>query len=222
MGGKVSFWHDVWCDTRPMALVYPSLFNAYDLKLGKVNEDINPLHNVILHTDYKDKYYKNLIPLGLKYDELLPWGGKITSESLRFFSPIVIWTKFTSTQYKHDLLFSAFVDYYKAWLLLMEQAVEETDVSQICLNREAQHKYLTWRTVKDPGYRVLKKLIGESMSKDLVRNFLFSGVNTLGRNTFLDYFPEYRCEDGTINEKRSMNGKSFETRPWDTGGEFVG
>lgn len=97
------------------------------------------MHDVIIRRDYKEKYYKSLMPLGLKYAEvlkkkemlsttilsqshvdfntdfmqLLPWGGKLTSESLRFFSPIVIWTKFTSSQYKHDVLYSAFMDYYK-------------------------------------------------------------------------------------------------------------
>lgn len=46
--------------------------------------------------------------------QLLPWGGKITSESLKFFSPIVIWTIFESTEHNHHVLHSAFVDYYKA------------------------------------------------------------------------------------------------------------
>lgn len=45
--------------------------------------------------------------------QLFPWGGKLTSESLQFFSPVVIWTKFTTSQYRHDDLYSAFVDYYK-------------------------------------------------------------------------------------------------------------
>lgn len=56
----------------------------------------------------------------------------------------------------------------------------------------------------------------------MVRNFLFDGVDTQGSKSFLDYFPEYRCEDGTINEKRSMMGKSFESRPWNSEGEFIG
>lgn len=30
----------------------------------------------------------------------------------------------------------------------MDQAVEETDVSQIMCNCEAQHRYLTWRAEK--------------------------------------------------------------------------
>nr|XP_043628325.1 phytochromobilin:ferredoxin oxidoreductase, chloroplastic [Erigeron canadensis] len=184
--------------------------------------DLNPLHDVMDETHYKEKYYKSLIPLGLKYAELLPWGGKLTSESLKFFSPIVIWTKFSSSHEKHDILFSAFKDYYKAWLSLMDQATEETNASQITLNLEAQHRYLTWRAQKDPGYHLLKRLIGESLAKDVVKEFLFNGVNELGNKTFLDYFPEYEREDGSINEKRSIVGKSFENRPWDARGVFIG
>lgn len=36
----------------------------------------------------------------------------------------------------------------QAWLELMDEAVEEKDVPQILHNREAQHKYLTWRAEK--------------------------------------------------------------------------
>lgn len=184
--------------------------------------DLNPLHDVISNKDYKDKYYKKLIPLGLKYAELLPWGGKITSESMRFFSPIVIWTKFSSSQDNYNVLYSAFMEYYKAWLELMDQAEEETDVSRISCNQKAQHRYLTWRDQKDPGHQLLKKLVGETGAEDLMRNFLFHGVKELGSNTFLDYFPEYKSEDGTINLKRSMVGKSYENRPWDGKGDFIG
>ncbi|KAL7609588.1 phytochromobilin:ferredoxin oxidoreductase, chloroplastic isoform X1 [Lactuca sativa] len=184
--------------------------------------DLNPLHDVINETHYKEKYYKNLIPLGVKYSELLPWGGKLTSESLKFFSPIVIWTKFSSSQENHNILFSAFKDYYKAWLNLMDHAIEETDHSQISLNLEAQHRYLTWRAQKDPGFHVLKRLIGETHAKDVVKKFLFSGVKDLGNKTFLDYFPEYESKNGSIIEKRSIIGKSFEKRPWNTRGVFIG
>lgn len=45
--------------------------------------------------------------------QLLPWGGKLTSESIKFFSPIVIWTKFSSSKSKHEVLYSAFMEYYK-------------------------------------------------------------------------------------------------------------
>ncbi|KAL8480021.1 hypothetical protein ACS0TY_026815 [Phlomoides rotata] len=184
--------------------------------------DLNPLHDVTNQQDYKKKYYKHLIPLGLKYAELLPWGGKITTESMKFFSPIVIWTKFPSSYEKHHLLYSAFKEYLKSWLELMDQASGETDVSQVMVNIEAQHRYLTWRAEKDPGHQVLRRVAGETLAKELVRSFLFNGVDELGNKTFIDYFPEYECDDGTINQKRSMIGKSFESRPWNTRGEFIG
>ncbi|PIN01987.1 Phytochromobilin:ferredoxin oxidoreductase [Handroanthus impetiginosus] len=184
--------------------------------------DLNPLHDVINQQNYKEKYYKHLIPLGIKYAELLPWGGKITSESIKFFSPIVMWSKFPSSQQKHHVLYSAFKDYLKSWLELMDQASGETDVSQTMFNLEAQHRYLTWRAEKDPGHQVLRRLVGETHAKEIIRSFLFNGVDDLGTKTFIDYFPEYRCDDGTINQKRSMIGKSFESRPWDTRGEFIG
>lgn len=184
--------------------------------------DLNPLYDTRTQRDYKEKYYLKLLPLGRKYAELLPWGDKITSESLSFFSPIVIWTKFATSQTKHDVLFSAFRDYFKAWLELVNQALPETNSLQTLRNKEAQHRYLAWRAEKDPGHPLLKKLVGEDLARDLVRNFLFEGVDSLGTKTFLDYFPEYRHEDGSVIQKRSVIGKSYETRPWNSKGEFIG
>ncbi|KAI5432671.1 phytochromobilin:ferredoxin oxidoreductase, chloroplastic [Lathyrus oleraceus] len=184
--------------------------------------DLNPLHDIINHDDYKEKYFKSLIPLGLKYAEHFPWGGKLTSESIKFFSPIVIWTRFTSSPQKYDILYSAFRDYYKVWLELIDTAVEETDEYQISRNLEAQHRYLAWRTEKDPGHGVLKKLIGDTLAKDLLRSFLFNGVDELGSKTFNDYFSHYLDEEGTLNKKGGVVGKSFENRPWDATGNFLG
>ncbi|KAJ6299506.1 hypothetical protein OIU76_020469 [Salix suchowensis] len=120
--------------------------------------DLNPLHDVIDQRNYKEKYFKRLIPLGLRYSELFPWGGKLTSESLKFFSPIVIWTKFPPSQDRYDCLYSAFKEYYQAWLELIAQAPEEIDPSYIKRNREAQHKYLTWRAEKINMWHLLKLL----------------------------------------------------------------
>ncbi|GAA0186196.1 oxidoreductase [Lithospermum erythrorhizon] len=197
-----------------------NFFSVADINI--VVLDLNPLYNVINEKGYKEKYYIGLIHLAAKYAELLPWGGKLTAESLQFFSPIVIWTKFSSCPEKYDALFSAFKDYYKAFLELMHQAEEETDVSRIRRNRAAQHKYLTWRTEKDPGHGMLSRLIGESMAKEVISGFLFNGVLDLGSATFNEYFPEYKCEDGSISVKRSMIGKSYEKRPWNANGEFIG
>ncbi|VFQ77616.1 unnamed protein product [Cuscuta campestris] len=116
--------------------------------MSKVLLDLNPLHDVITQHDYKKKYYTHLIPLGNEYTELFQWGGKITSESMKFFSPIVIWSKFPPSQQKHHLLCSAFCHYLKSWLQLMDHVTAETDASKIIMNLEAQHRYLTWRAEK--------------------------------------------------------------------------
>ncbi|KAJ0249534.1 Phytochromobilin:ferredoxin oxidoreductase [Hirschfeldia incana] len=184
--------------------------------------DLNPLHQLTDHSNYQDKYYKNIMSIYNKYDEIFPWGGKLTGESIKFFSPLVMWTRFSSSQENHKALFSAFLEYYQAWLEMTIQVKEEMEPSQVRANREAQHKYLTWRAQKDPGHGLLKKLVGEAKAKELLRDFLFNGVNEMGTKTFIDYFPEYQTEDGTVNDKRSIIGKSFETRPWDSNGLFIG
>eukprot|EP00252_Welwitschia_mirabilis_P005688 TRINITY_DN1621_c0_g1_i1.p1 TRINITY_DN1621_c0_g1~~TRINITY_DN1621_c0_g1_i1.p1 ORF type:complete len:193 (-),score=30.68 TRINITY_DN1621_c0_g1_i1:221-799(-) len=185
-------------------------------------KDLNPLYNVEENHQYKKKYYQQLMPLVNKYLQTLPWNDTITFESLKFFSPIVVWTKFHPNQKKEDVLWSAFMDYYLAWLNLMNEANPEDDANKILSNKEAQHKYLSWRATKDPGHSLLRKLVGDSYSKDLITEFLFNGVLTIGSRTFLDYFPEYKCADGSINKKRSVVGKSFPTRPWDRRGRFIG
>ncbi|XP_056699454.1 phytochromobilin:ferredoxin oxidoreductase, chloroplastic isoform X3 [Spinacia oleracea] len=152
--------------------------------------DLNPLHDVISNREYKEKYYKSLMPLSIKYAEFL-CSFCLGEENLQ------------------------------TWLDLMEHAVQEQSPAQVMLNSEAQHKYLTWRAEKDPGHSLLKKLVGEAKARDVLRSFLFNGVDELSRKTFLDYFPEYKLEDGSINDKRSMMGKSFENRPWDSKGELV-
>ncbi|KAK3419609.1 hypothetical protein EUGRSUZ_G00239 [Eucalyptus grandis] len=68
----------------------------------------------------------------------------------------------------------------------MDLGIRETDASQIIANHEAQHRYLTSRAEKNE-----------------VQSFLFDGVDSLGCKTFLDYFPEYPCEEGRVNEKHA-------------------
>lgn len=183
--------------------------------------DLNPLYDVKNNEQYKRKYYPRLMPLAHKYVELLPWGDKITSESLKFFSPIVIWTKFASSKQKQDILYAAFMDYFMAWLELMDEAIVENNAVNVLSNREAQHQYLLWRATKDPGHRILARLLGEPLAEELILDFLFNGALTLGSKRFLDFFPEYKCADGSINKKRSMEGKAFSKRPWDRDGRVL-
>lgn len=51
--------------------------------------------------------------------QVLPWGGKLTGESLRFFSPIVIWSRFSSSKDMYETLHGAFMDYLKVRYLFV-------------------------------------------------------------------------------------------------------
>ncbi|XP_028222316.1 phytochromobilin:ferredoxin oxidoreductase, chloroplastic-like isoform X4 [Glycine soja] len=190
-GAKIRLLRSLIIETETMQVLDFTVFPKaeYDIpifcanfftsaKTNIVVLDLNPLHDIINQHEYKEKYFKSLIPLGLKYAEV--------------------------------------------WLKLICKADKETDESQIFHNLEAQHRYLTWRVEKDPGQGVLKKLIGDTLAKDMLRSFLFNGVDELGNKTFNDYFPRYCCQEGTLNKKGNVIGKSFENRPWNARGEFIG
>lgn len=183
--------------------------------------DLNPLYDAEKHKWYKEKYYKDLIPTVNKYTEVLPWGQRLTTESLQFFSPMVIWTKLESRQDVEEKLFSAFKEYLQVWLKMMERAEATSDLAEVSRNKRAQHRYLLWRATKDPGRPLLHRLFGEAWCEMYIKDFLFNGVTTLGTETFLDYFPEYRCADGSMNKDRSVAGKSCMHRPWDEHGNFT-
>ncbi|KAI5058804.1 hypothetical protein GOP47_0026974 [Adiantum capillus-veneris] len=183
--------------------------------------DLNPLYDAEKNKWYKEKYYKGLIPMVNKYTEVLPWGQQLTTESLQFFSPIVIWTKLESRQDVQEKLFSAFKDYIQVWLKMMEGAEATSDSAEVLRNQQAQHRYLLWRATKDPGRPLLHRLFGQAWCEMYIHDFLFNGVTTLGAEKFLDYFPEYSCADGSIRKERSVVGKSCIHRPWDEHGNFT-
>ncbi|KAG6554394.1 hypothetical protein Mapa_004311 [Marchantia paleacea] len=181
--------------------------------------DLNPLFSTSTNTSYKQRYYDELMPLVNKHAEVLPWGDRLTTESLQFFSPLVLWTK-AQGQDLSKTLYPAFKDYLLAWLIILDKAQPTVDPLEIARNQEAQHRYLTWRATKDPGRPLLTRLYGEELSERYIEDYLFHGLKTLGTKNFLDYFPEYRTEDDTISKQRSMVGKSFSTRPWDEHGNL--
>lgn len=183
--------------------------------------DLNPLYDAEKNKWYKEKYFTKLIPIVNKYTEVLPWGQRLTTESLQFFSPIVIWTKLESRQDVREKLFSAFKEYLQVWLNLMEKAEATSNSVEISRNQQAQHRYLLWRATKDPGRPLLHRLFGEAWCEMYIKDFLFNGVTNLGKQSFLDYFPEYRCADGSINKERSVVGKSCMYRPWDEHGNLM-
>ena len=104
---------------------------------------------------------------------------------------------------------------------MLDSCPEEKDPEVIARNMEAQHRYICWRCVKDPGRPVLTRLFGTERCEEFIEGFLFAGSEDLGTKDFLDYFPQYRLPDGSICRKRSMAGKSYSSRPWDFDGNLI-
>ncbi|KAL3729364.1 hypothetical protein ACJRO7_026473 [Eucalyptus globulus] len=157
--------------------------------------DLDPLYDVVKHKEYKDKCYE-----GLMSQLNTTWGGNLAGESLRFFSPIVIWTRLKSSQHMHD-----------AWLVLMDLGIRETDASQIIANREAQHRYLTLRAEKNPGYEVLKRLLGETHAKietSFTMAFICKHLSLVSSKLWMQYFDH--CRDlGLFTREAKENMKLY-------------
>ncbi|GJP69856.1 hypothetical protein CLOP_g862 [Closterium sp. NIES-67] len=104
---------------------------------------------------------------------------------------------------------------------MVEECEPTTDPEVMAHNMESQHRYICWRSVKDPGRPLLTRLFGSEKCEEFIEGFLFAGSHELGTKAFLDYFPDYRMEDGSIAKKRSMKGKAYSSRPWDASGKLI-
>ncbi|CAM6090834.1 unnamed protein product [Calypogeia fissa] len=206
---------------------YDLPFFCADLVTFKKNHlivlDFNPLYNSLdLPRQYKETYINPLYPIWNKYKEVLPWGGEMSSESLEFLSPYVIWSRPIKDPYIDEIVFEAFKDYLHVWLDLVDKAEASSNVDEIRKNQESQHRYMVWRSTKDPGRNLLTRLYGETQCEDYMKGFLFADMDNLGRKSFLDYFPKFRDPNGSVVKKRSVSGKGYPTRPWDEDGNYVG
>eukprot|EP00850_Spirogloea_muscicola_P015462 SM000118S25605 [mRNA] locus=s118:329511:332159:+ [translate_table: standard] len=180
--------------------------------------DLNPLYNT---EEYHKKYIFPVLPVCEHYSQSLPWGGEFTAESLQFFSPALLWARLPLEADVHVTVFEAYKAYLDAWLAMLDEAQPEMESSIVVKNQEAQHRYLSWRAEKDPGRPLLTRLFGAERCEGYIHNFLFDGLHSMGTKTFLDYFPEYQEADGSITRRRSVAGKRYSTRPWDSHGRLL-
>ncbi|CAI5962552.1 unnamed protein product [Closterium sp. NIES-64] len=125
--------------------------------------DLNPLHQSEQHFS---KYIAPIMPIANKYIEHLPWGGEFTAESLQFFSPALLWAKLPLDADVTAHVLPAFKEYLQAWLRMVEACEPTSDPAVMAHNMESQHRYICWRSVKDPGRPLLTRLFGSERCED--------------------------------------------------------
>ncbi|CAM6063338.1 unnamed protein product [Sphagnum tenellum] len=128
--------------------------------------DFNPLlYNAEESANYKSKYIDPVMPLANKYISLLPWGGELRTEAMQFFSPLLLWSrpKRDDGSCVEATVFSAFKDYLRAWLDIVDTAKPTEHPEKLLCNQEAQHRYMSWRSTKDPGRHLLTQFYGQGL-----------------------------------------------------------
>ncbi|CAI5488994.1 unnamed protein product [Closterium sp. Naga37s-1] len=146
--------------------------------------DLNPLHQ---SEEHFSKYIAPIMPIANKYIEHLPWGGEFTAESLQFFSPALLWAKLPLDADVTAHVLPAFKEYLQAWLRMVETCEPTTDPAVMAHNMESQHRYICWRSVKDPGRPLLTRLFGSERCEEVIEGFLFAGSHELGTKGLQDY-----------------------------------
>ncbi|CAI5989605.1 unnamed protein product [Closterium sp. NIES-65] len=131
--------------------------------------DLNPLHQSEQHFS---KYIAPIMPIANKYIEHLPWGGEFTAESLQFFSPALLWAKLPLDADVTAHVLPAFKEYLQAWLRMVEACEPTSDPAVMAHNMESQHRYICWRSVKDPGRPLLTRLFGSERCESTQKSTL--------------------------------------------------
>jgi len=126
-----------------------------------------------LHTE---EVWDRLLPLQIRWQSLLPWGGSIPKEAESYFSPGFLWTRLP-LGVESDLMISevirpAFNDYLSLYLDLVHKAIEVSpDRSSDLL--EGQKSYMRYRAEKDPARGMLTRFYGREWTESYIHDVLF-------------------------------------------------
>jgi phycoerythrobilin:ferredoxin oxidoreductase len=128
---------------------------------------------------YQAKYSEPIMPMFHKYQQYLPWGGDFPNEAQQYFSPAFLWTRPTETEVVAKKVFTAFCDYFDAYLNFVEQAEEIKDPQRLSAIYQAQKSYSNYRAEKDPARGMLTRLYGSEWTEEYIHGFLFDLEQTL-------------------------------------------
>jgi phycoerythrobilin:ferredoxin oxidoreductase len=132
---------------------------------------------------YQAKYSEPIVPIFHNYQQHLPWGGDFPEEASSFFSPAFLWTRPQETSVVETHVFEAFKDYLKAYLDFVAQAEPIEDLQSLSNIKQAQLRYLRYRSEKDPARGMFQRFYGSEWTEAYIHGFLFDLEKKLSDST---------------------------------------
>lgn len=123
-------------------------------------------------------YVRRLIlePMGdrwQQYQTQLPWGGAIPAAAAPFFSDAMLWTRPEEFEDVANVVFDAFCWYLEGYVRQVSAAQPVTGDRAVAV-REAQLRYVRYRSTQDPARGMLQRIYGAELAEAYIHGFLFN------------------------------------------------
>jgi phycoerythrobilin:ferredoxin oxidoreductase len=176
---------------------------------NNINSNINNMDNEhvndtvptcgILFGPKFQKYETQLKELHQKFvleeRHIMPWGGDIPPQALRFFSPYALWTRLqdgktedggkgSALEIIDHQVYQAFCAYLDLYLDMMQEVqedlgqgnIQDDDAEDGAAIRQGHVDYLNYRKANDPARPMLTRLYGEEYTEKAISEVLFEMI----------------------------------------------
>lgn len=144
--------------------------------------DMQPLFRDDL--SYQAKYTEPILLTFHAHQQHLAWGGDFPEEARPFFSPAFLWTRPQETAIVETHVFAAFKDYLNAYLDFVAQAELVDNIKALDEIKQAQLRYLRYRSEKDPARGMFQRFYGSEWTEEYIHGFLFDLERKLSDSSF--------------------------------------
>eukprot|EP00979_Chaetoceros_neogracilis_P017028 scaffold10173_cov281-Chaetoceros_neogracile.AAC.3 len=165
------------------------------------NEHVNdtvPTCGILFGPKFQ-KYETQLKELHQKFvleeRHVMPWGGDIPPQALRFFSPYALWTRLqdgktedggkgSALEIIDHQVYQAFCAYLDLYLDMMQEVqedlgqgnIQDGDAEDGAAIRQGHVDYLNYRKANDPARPMLTRLYGEEYTEKAISEVLFEMI----------------------------------------------
>jgi len=118
-------------------------------------------------------------------EPVLPWGGDIPPQAMRWFSPYALWTRLgdeNAMQTVSTIVWDAYREYVDLYFEVLDAVQEDLDNGELkmTISEEennpvlgGQREYLEYRRINDPARPMLQRLYGKDWAEELINGVLF-------------------------------------------------